>query len=381
MSKRQLVPITPDVLRWTIRESGIDEVALADIIGVPPNELHDWQHGRSQPSKTQFKSLLEALKRPSAIFFLPEPPASLTPRVDFRRPKGSGRFKPTPKELKFLRVAGRVQRAIAWTLGETEAVLPTLLRVSTNEPVERAAKRIREFLIDQEEGASEAASDSQLQNLWRSRLEAKGVFVFFLPLGRESVLGFSLFDTAAPLIAINTTRWSARSRIFSMLHEFAHLASRTSSVCMDVSQRFLPRDGDRVERWCEMVAASVLMPWDEVARFLATNLRMRPGQKVSSLEQLYRIANNFGASARAAALRLIDHQHAEWSLYSQIPESKDEKRKAGGGGGRSRTEIREDEYGGKAIRIFARAVKEGLITSADASGYLRMADEEIQSWQ
>jgi Zn-dependent peptidase ImmA (M78 family) len=218
-----------------------------------------------------------------------------------------------------------------------------------------------------------------MQSEWRTRIEACGVVVLFLPLGRDSVRGFSMYDNTAPLLAINT-HWGYRPRVFSMLHEFVHLASRTSSACVETFHRF-PNDDDRLERWCEEVAAGILMPWSEVESFLSTALHLRAADQVKTLDDLYRISNNFQTSARATALRLIGRQRAEWSLYKEIPAAKEEKAGGGGGGGRTRPEIREDEYGARTIRVFAQATERGLLSRTDAAGYLKMSDADIDAWR
>lgn len=379
MGKPQFVPITPAVLKWAVRESGYDDETLADELGVAVDSLHDWQAGAQQPTRTQFAALVQKLRRPSAAFFLPDEPKSSLPEFKFRRPHGSLRARPNAKELRWLREVGRVQTNLAWFLEELGVTKPQLPTISTNVSVEKAATELRSFLLG---GAplQKAETDSERLGHWRLSIEKRGVFVFLLPLGKDAIRGFSLYNDYAPLLAVNT-HWSNRPRIFSMLHELAHLLSRTDSACIERVQHRFPDSDDRVERWCEQVASAVLMPWPEVENFLSNAFRAPAGQKINSLDQLYKIAGHFKASARAAAIRLIHRDKADWQLYAQIPAATEEKRGGGGGSGRTRPQIREDEYGGRTITTFARAADEGLITYADASAFLKVSDTDLESWR
>lgn len=60
--------------------------------------------------------------------------------------------------------------------------------------------------------------------VWREAVEGLGVMVLMLPMGEESCRGFSIWNDVAPLIAINTA-WLPEARIFTMLHELAHLGN------------------------------------------------------------------------------------------------------------------------------------------------------------
>lgn len=86
------IPITPAVLRWAIAESGYAEHEVAEGIHVPVATLREWMQGVSNPSKTKLDALAAKLKRPSAVFLLPDEPRSAAPKVQasiFRRPAGS----------------------------------------------------------------------------------------------------------------------------------------------------------------------------------------------------------------------------------------------------------------------------------------------------
>src|SRR4029453_6758459 len=91
---------------------------------------------------------------------------------------------------------------------------------------------------------------SQAFRRFRSSLEEQGVLVLLFPIGPESVQGFSVWDDRAPAIAVNTAA-NHPARIFTLFHEYGHLLTRTSSMCLDAVGTRLAEPTDPAERWCE----------------------------------------------------------------------------------------------------------------------------------
>jgi Zn-dependent peptidase ImmA (M78 family) len=205
---------------------------------------------------------------------------------------------------------------------------------------------------------------------WRAALERAGHLVFLFSLGKDSCRGFSLWDDLAPVVAINSA-WNESARIFTLFHELAHLITRTSSACVE-SVRTSSRT-DPIERWCEQFAAAVLMPHNAIESCLR-QYGWSPGTQVRDLKIATRVANHFKVSVRAAAIRLIELNAATWALYDQIPPISDTKRAGGGGTGRSRTQIREDQFGDRATSLLIRAVEKDVLSRSQAVGFLDIPD-------
>jgi DNA-binding transcriptional regulator YiaG len=73
MTRRE-VPITGSVLAWARDEAGLAPADVAATLGVDVAAVEAWESGAALPSRGQFSKLAELLRRPSALFFLPEPP-------------------------------------------------------------------------------------------------------------------------------------------------------------------------------------------------------------------------------------------------------------------------------------------------------------------
>ena len=169
MGKAQLVPITPSVLRWALHESGYDELSLSAEIEVSVDELRSWLDGSAQPSKTKFDALTTKLRRPSALFFLPQAPKSTLPEVHFRRPHGVTRRSPSPKELRYLREASRLQATMSWVSREVGVPAVSLPHLTTTTNVEAAAVKISAFLLDGTPLSRRLGRPAQIQAEWRNR--------------------------------------------------------------------------------------------------------------------------------------------------------------------------------------------------------------------
>jgi Zn-dependent peptidase ImmA (M78 family) len=126
--------------------------------------------------------------------------------------------------------------------------------------------------------------------------------------------------------------------------------------------------GDSIERWCEEFAAALLIPRDALFGV----------GRVTRLATLSDLARRLKVSLRATAIRLIELGKASWSLYDDIPPTSDSKRKGGGGTGRTRREIREDEFGSRTTEIFVSAVRREVITESQALDYLDIPSSEFE---
>ena len=163
------------------------------------------------------------------------------------------------------------------------------------------------------------------------------------------------------------TAWNEEARIYTLFHELGHLATRSNSACAEWAGK-ATRPRDPVERWCERFAAAVLLPKAQV-------LSAIPPGSVASLQLASGIARRFPVSLRAATIRLIELGFATWDLYDEIPPASDRKPEGGGGGsGRNRLQIKEDEFGSRGTRLFVEGVERDLITRSQAIDYLDIPD-------
>ena len=126
-------------------------------------------------------------------------------------------------------------------------------------------------------------------------------------LNPEEFRGFALVDDLAPVVFVNGADTKA-AQIFTLAHELAHVALGGSGVSRpDLESLEL---GNDTERWCNLVAAELLVPIDSITaeyvggEDLTTELdRLARFYKVSTLVVLRRIfdANLMGRAEYRAA--------------------------------------------------------------------------------
>lgn len=366
MGRRTEVPITPDVLRWAVAESGASIPEVSQAAGVDVREFEAWLQDQSKPSVTQIKRVATKLHRQVAVFLLPAVPAEPRLQIEFRHPVGQEPRPLTAVERRYLRRARRLQEAHAWLIHELERDFPELpIRPLSTDP-EQVADSVRSHLAITVADQARWRSASVAFDGWRGAVESLGVTVVLFPMGSESCRGFSLWDDASPLIAVNTA-WRDEARIYTLFHELGHLVTRTNSACSESPAT--PDARDPVERWCEEFAAALLMPRESI----------RATAQVSDLQALARLAREHKVSLRAMAIRLIGLGKATWTLYRDIPAASDAKTQGGGGGtGRSRREIRQDEIGARGTEIFVAAVQRDIISESQALDYLDIPAVEFE---
>lgn len=365
MGRRTAVPITPDVLRWALVESGMSISDVADAADVEASEFERWLQGQGLPSVTQLKKVATKLHRQVAVFLLPSAPAETRPQIEFRHPIGQAPRPLTAVERRYLRRARRLQEAHAWLIHELERDPTELPARPLSADAEQAANWVRSHFAIDVADQTRWRNASVAFDAWRAAVEALGVTVVLFPMGSESCRGFSLWDDASPIIAVNTA-WRDEARIFTLFHELGHLVTRTNSACSESPAT--PDARDPVERWCEEFAAALLMPRESV----------RGSAQVTDLVALSKVAREHKVSLRAMAIRLIGLGRATWDLYKQIPPASDAKSKGGGGTGRNRREIRQDEIGGRGTEIFVAAVQRDIISESQALDYLDIPAVEFE---
>jgi Zn-dependent peptidase ImmA (M78 family) len=363
------IPVTPQVVEWALNEDGRPLPELAQAIRVEVDTLDGWTSGDAKPTGTQFSRMVEVLKRPRALFFLPLAPAAASLPANFRHPPGEDRDV-SADARRLIRQARRVQAAVSWARRD-EPVLD-LPRATVDSAPEATAETVRRWLAVSPSDRVAWRSPMDTYRGWRAALESRGVLVFELPIGSGDVRGFSAWDDRAPLIVANLTSVSPAARTFTLAHELGHLVTRQDSACLE-PDGVNPFAGE-IERWCEAFAGAFLMPRDEV-RSLARERGI--GDLAADLEDIQALMRRFGVSARASALRLIDLGYAPRTLYGIVldvfrpaPRTNDPSRKISSP---PRHEARIKQYGLGTVETVLSSLPQ-----RDALSVLRLTVKDVR---
>lgn len=328
--------VTPAVVRWALEESGYSDVEVADRIGSDEAVIRAWADGSATPSGGDVDLLSDALVRPPALFFLPDVPEDASLPTELRCPKGAGERELRPAERLALRAPRRIQELVSVLRRDCSATVPSC-RASDDARLVGAA--LREWALDGRPAPVDRATDTEARHDWSALLERRGLFVMSLPLGADGVRGFALHDSVAPVVVANSD-FRDGSRTFAVWHEVAHIALGQSVSCLPASVE------ETVERWCDEVAAQVLIPPSALAEH---DLHLEPGDALRTVRS---IARRFHCGPRAAALALARNGDSESGLYRRLDAEMPgcDAWRDRPGDSRTRVTQRQDELGRLAAR-------------------------------
>ena len=294
------VPIQPVLLRWARERAGYGADALA---GRFP-KLHEWERGEVQPTLKQLEAFAKATHAPVGFFFLAEPPVERVPIPDFRTVANIYMDRPSPDLLDTVYLCQQRQdwyRDFARSMHEPALDFVGSARLD-DDIVRTAATMRRSLGLDLEERRKLASWTDALQR-FIDQADALGVLVMVSGvvgsnnrrgLNPHEFRGFALADPLAPLVFINGADTKA-AQMFTLAHELAHLWLGQSAVS-DAAARAAPAQG--VERWCNRVAAELLVP--------LSALRDEFDGRADLRDELRRLARRFKVSSLVILRRIHD---------------------------------------------------------------------------
>jgi Zn-dependent peptidase ImmA (M78 family) len=326
-----------------------------------------WLSREAQPTLKQLEDFARFTHTPFGYFFLPEPPVLSLPVLDFRTLRDEMLAEPSCDLLDTLYLCQQRQdwyREHARMHG-----LPPLTFVgsaSVEEAPTTVAARIRETLRLSAESRRRLLTWADTLRDLITKIEDAGVMVMASSVvGSNShrkldvgeFRGFALADDLAPLIFLNGAD-SKAAQMFTLAHELAHIWLGASGVS-DTQAGDVP--GQQTERWCNQVAAELLVPMDQLRASYQANTPIE--------DEIQRLAREFKVSTLVALRRLFDAgfitQTALWQHYrAELERLRTLKNRASTGGDFYRS------LGARTSKRFARAIiastLEGLTAFPDA---------------
>jgi Zn-dependent peptidase ImmA (M78 family) len=256
------VDIKPELLIWARKRAGY---SLDDLARRFP-KLVEWEQGILHPTLKQLEDFAKTTHAPIGFLFLQEPPVERVPIPDFRTIGNQRIAHPSPDLLDTLYICQQRQewyRDFARLMGDD--ALSFVGSVSLESDIEKTAASIRHTLnFDIEERRHIHTWADALRRFIEQADEA-GILVMTSGvvlnnnnrrLDPEEFRGFALADDYAPLAFINGADTKS-AQMFTLAHEMAHIWLGQSAVS-DAQASQLPKN--HVERWCNQVAAELLVP-------------------------------------------------------------------------------------------------------------------------
>lgn len=256
------VTVKPEMLKWACTRSGLDVERLQKRF--PKIEL--WFSEDESPTLKQLENFAKATYTPIGFLFMQKPPVEKVPIPDFRTIVGTGSRPPSPDLLDTVYICQQRQewyREYMRVSGEDPVSL--VGSVSTDNNVEETAAHIRHALgFDIEERRKMSTWTDALRS-FIEQADGLGILVMVngvvgnnnrRKLDPYEFRGFALVDNLAPLVFINGSDTKA-AQMFTLAHELAHIWLGQTGLS-DAQAAQIP--ANQVERWCNLVAAEILVP-------------------------------------------------------------------------------------------------------------------------
>jgi len=303
------------MLRWALERAGFETGALTRRIP----QLPAWERGEMQPTLKQLEGFARATYTPVGFLFLPEPPVERVPIPDFRTVANERIGHPSPDLLDTLYLCQQRQewyRNFARFMGEAPLAFAGSLRVGDD--VVRTAALIRDALAFDIEERRQMPTWTDALRRFIEQTDALGVLVMVSgvvgsnnrrKLDPQEFRGFALADDLAPLVFINGADTKA-AQMFTMAHELVHIWIGQSALT-DAQAASVPEH--EVERWCNQVAAELLVPLEV--------FRVHYDRRAELRSELDRLARRFKVSTLVVLRRMLDagglSREAFWQAYEE----------------------------------------------------------------
>jgi Zn-dependent peptidase ImmA (M78 family) len=343
------VDVKPELLRWARARAGLDVAALAHRFP----RLADWERGAQRPTLKQLEDFAKATHTAVGYLFLPTPPIERVPIPDYRTVGNVHIGRPSPDLLDTIYLCQQRQEwyhDYARSMGEKP--LTFVGAASIRDDVSATAANMREALGFDLEARRQMGTWEEALRCFIEQADELGVLVMVngvvgnnnhRKLDPEEFRGFALADNLAPLIFINGSD-SKAAKMFTLAHELAHIWLGQSALS---DAGLLSQPSVEMERWCNSVAAELLVP----RAILEAEYR----QDTDVRDEANRLARRFKVSQLVILRRIYDiggiTQEEYWRTYEQTLEYLRGREPEADGGG--------NFYYTQAIRVskrFARAL-------------------------
>ena len=253
------ITVNPELLRWAVDRSGLSFSDFSE-------PVQEWINGDSQPTVRKLERFARKAMVPFGYMFLASPPVESIGIPDFRTVRDENRrtFSPNLRDT-----ITDVQRRQAWMreylIDAGNDQLSFVGSIQPNQSTSQAASTIRNQLRLSVDWQSKQSTWEAALTKLRLAIERVGIFVSMTnqvglntrrALNQEEFRGFVLIDEYAPWVFVNTND-SKSAQMFTFAHEMVHIWVGKPGL---FNLEKLEAHEDRVEQFCNRVAAEILLP-------------------------------------------------------------------------------------------------------------------------
>lgn len=349
----------PNILREALRARSLTQSQLSTRLGIQLAEFEKELRREPEPRQGLLNDIAQELSLPSFAFYMERTPPIHEVIPDFRsqNPAPKAKSRETIESILF---AEGIQRSAAAD-GEGVGDLPHFT-ATENAKVDAFALSARQFFGITLEDQARAKDAKAFYIICRKRIEDKGIFVLHDSFPEQDGSGFCLAHPTHPVIVVNTRQQTKGRRLFTLIHELAHVLMRKSGI----SDPFVRENA--IERLCNRFAGSFLVPASYLAQLIPSNVDRNP-----DLEMVRWASRRLKISQEATVFRLEQlgaYQSGTYDKWKRLVHNAnpDWSEKSGGPLGSEpppQEKVKLAKYGFRFARAFDRLLSQGLITEVN----------------
>jgi Zn-dependent peptidase ImmA (M78 family) len=312
------IQIDPSRYKWAIEKTDVDKIVIYK--NFP--KLDDWISGKDQPTMNQLSNFSLQTHIPIGYFFLDTPPTESIELLKYRTLQSHPNSYPSKNLLDTILHMTNLQD---WMreyfinyIENKNNFVASLKNVSTIELMVHEIRNKLNIKIDWFKNISGNNTQKNFKFI-RSRIQALDIIVMMngivglntkRSLDINEFRAFTMIDDYIPLIFINS-KDSYTGRIFSLIHELAHVAIGVNSLFnLDINTDL--RLYNDIEKNCNAVAAEILVP---IELFKA---HWHEDKSVGNFDKISSLAKYFKVSELVIARRAVDLEYISKSDYKEI---------------------------------------------------------------
>ena len=251
-----------DILGAVLRARSLTREQLSQRLGVNVTQLEAELRREPEPRQGILNDIANELALPPFVFFMERSPELHDVLPDFRASNPTPRAK-SRETIGSIQFAEGVQRTVLAARVRGAPQLP-MFTATSNADVDAFALSARHFFQITLEDQSDAKDAREFYNICRKKIEEKGIFVLHDSFPHTDGSGFCLAHPDYPVIVVNTMQQTRGRRLFTLVHELAHVLMNKSGI----SDPFVREN--TTERLCNRFASAFLVPRSYVASLLGS---------------------------------------------------------------------------------------------------------------
>ena len=354
--------VNGNIIRWAREFYNMSPDDAAQAIGVDVTRYSNWESGTEYPTYAKLKKISDVFRKPSAVFFFPEPP---------QLPSIKGDLRTLPDEIvnSFSKnVIIQFEKAKVYQLsleelyGSKDSII--VQRSSFPKGIDQLCNFFRMQLEFPLSAQKARKSTKVVFEIFREKFYDLGIYVFKDAFKDNRISGICMNDDHFPVIVINNSMSFAR-QVFTLFHELYHLISDTSGaeIIRDDYYGALDNQQTEIEKACDTFANAFLVPMDDFKQELK--------KKPLSEDRIEELAILYSVSKEAIMYKLYkmgkitptEYNNLKEFFYGDAIRNKDKKQDTKGGnhyntkmsylGGRYTGDVFKQYFSGKIDSIRA----------------------------